>query len=77
MRYIFCGYNVLASQGTITLKEQVDVHVRRAAVLRGLPAYLHDDDSRFLKLWDVSQPIVRACRAAQPWLFRDLLSCMF
>lgn len=38
----------------LTLKEQVDVHVRRAAVLRALPAYLHEDDSRFLKLWDVS-----------------------
>ncbi|XP_072558006.1 uncharacterized protein [Paramormyrops kingsleyae] len=37
------------------LQEQVDVHVRRAAVLRALPAYLHEDDSRFLKLWDVAQ----------------------
>ncbi|KAB5528390.1 hypothetical protein PHYPO_G00139680 [Pangasianodon hypophthalmus] len=39
------------------LQEQVDVHVRRAAVLRALPAYLHEDDSRFLKLWDVNQHI--------------------
>ncbi|XP_042258149.1 uncharacterized protein LOC121889970 isoform X2 [Thunnus maccoyii] len=37
------------------LQEQVDVHVRRAAVLRALPAYLHDDDSGFLKQWDVAQ----------------------
>ncbi|XP_062332945.1 uncharacterized protein LOC134032907 [Osmerus eperlanus] len=40
---------------TYDRQEQVDVHVRRAAVLRGLPAYLHDDDSRFLKLWDEVQ----------------------
>ncbi|KAG9274712.1 hypothetical protein AMEX_G11754 [Astyanax mexicanus] len=37
------------------LKEQVDVHVRRAAVPRALPAYLHEDDSSFLKTWNVSQ----------------------
>ncbi|XP_049901822.1 uncharacterized protein LOC126391237 [Epinephelus moara] len=37
------------------LQEQVDVHVRRAAVLRALPAYLHEDDSGFLKQWDMSQ----------------------
>ncbi|KAG9265328.1 hypothetical protein AMEX_G21712 [Astyanax mexicanus] len=37
------------------LQEQVDVHVRRAAVLRALPAYLHEDDSSFLKTWNVSQ----------------------
>ncbi|KAG9277802.1 hypothetical protein AMEX_G7847 [Astyanax mexicanus] len=37
------------------LKEQVDVHVRCAAVLRALPAYLHEDDSSFLKTWNVSQ----------------------
>ncbi|XP_044194551.1 uncharacterized protein LOC122971866 isoform X1 [Thunnus albacares] len=37
------------------LQEQVEVHVRRAAVLRALPAYLHDDDSGFLKQWDVAQ----------------------
>ncbi len=39
----------------LTLKEQVDAHVRRAAVPHALPAYLHEDDSGFLKLWDVSQ----------------------
>ena len=39
-------------------KEQVDVNVRRAAVLRALPAYLHEDDSGFLKQWDVSQYII-------------------
>ncbi|XP_049339375.1 uncharacterized protein LOC111191279 [Astyanax mexicanus] len=37
------------------LQEQVDVHVRRAAVLRALPAYLHEDDCSFLKTWNVSQ----------------------
>lgn len=37
------------------LQEQVDIHVRRAAVLRALPAYLHEDDSGFLKQWDMSQ----------------------
>ncbi|KAK0142163.1 hypothetical protein N1851_020146 [Merluccius polli] len=37
------------------LQEQVDIHVKRAVVLRALPAYLHDDDSRFLKLWDASE----------------------
>ncbi|KAK1887972.1 putative 12-oxophytodienoate reductase 8 [Dissostichus eleginoides] len=36
-------------------KEQGDVHVRRAAVLRALPAYLHEDDSTFLRLWHVEQ----------------------
>ncbi|XP_031144181.1 uncharacterized protein LOC116042201 [Sander lucioperca] len=36
------------------LQEQVDVHVRRAAVLRALSAYLNEDDSGFLTLWDVS-----------------------
>ena len=39
-------------------KEQVDIHVRRAAVLRALPAYLHEDDSGFLKQRDVSQYII-------------------
>ncbi|XP_033982173.1 uncharacterized protein LOC117479353 [Trematomus bernacchii] len=37
------------------LQEQGDVHVRRAAVLRALPAYLHEDDSTFLRLWHVEQ----------------------
>ncbi|XP_058478838.1 uncharacterized protein LOC131455305 [Solea solea] len=37
------------------LQEQVDIHIKCAAVLRALPAYLHDDDSRFLKLWDTSE----------------------
>ncbi|KAM6992716.1 uncharacterized protein LKV04_008681 isoform 2-T2 [Tautogolabrus adspersus] len=37
---------------TYDLQEQVDVNVRRAAVLRALPTYLHEDDSGFLKLWD-------------------------
>ncbi|CAL8319891.1 unnamed protein product [Lota lota] len=37
------------------LQEQVDVHVRRAAVLRALPANLNEDDSGFLKLWDEAQ----------------------
>ncbi|KAI9523830.1 hypothetical protein NQZ68_024352 [Dissostichus eleginoides] len=37
------------------LQEQGDVHVLRAAVLRALPAYLHEDDSRFLKPWHVAQ----------------------
>ncbi|KAA8578879.1 hypothetical protein FQN60_005414 [Etheostoma spectabile] len=37
------------------LQEQVDVHVRRAAVLRAIPAYLNEDDSGFLKLCDKSQ----------------------
>ncbi|KAK1905031.1 Protein SFI1 like [Dissostichus eleginoides] len=39
----------------LTLKEQGDVHVRRAAVLRALPAYLHEDNSTFLRLWHVEQ----------------------
>ncbi|XP_033973105.1 uncharacterized protein LOC117472060 [Trematomus bernacchii] len=37
------------------LQEQGDVYVRRAAVLRALPAYLHEDDSTFLRLWHVEQ----------------------
>ncbi|XP_034061053.1 uncharacterized protein LOC117539132 [Gymnodraco acuticeps] len=37
------------------LQEQGDVHVLRAAVLRALPAYLHEDDSTFLRLWHVEQ----------------------
>ncbi|KAK5895559.1 hypothetical protein CgunFtcFv8_009243 [Champsocephalus gunnari] len=37
------------------LQEQGDVHALRAAVLRALPAYLHEDDSRFLKPWHVAQ----------------------
>lgn len=41
-----------------TLKEQVDIQVRRAAVLRALPAYLHEDDSSFLKTWNVSEHAV-------------------
>uniref|UniRef100_A0A8D3D275 PB1 domain-containing protein n=1 Tax=Scophthalmus maximus TaxID=52904 RepID=A0A8D3D275_SCOMX len=32
----------------------LDVHVRRAAVLRALPAYLQEDDSGFVKQWEVS-----------------------
>jgi len=39
-------------------QEQVDVHARRAAVLRALPAYLHEDldeaNSIFPKKWDAS-----------------------
>jgi len=38
----------------LTLKENMDVHVRRAAILCALPAYLQEDDSNFLKTWDVS-----------------------
>lgn len=41
-------------KNVFSLKEQVDMHARRAAVLRALPAYLREDDSTFLKLWDVS-----------------------
>ena len=45
----------------LQLKEQVDVHARRAAVLRALPAYLHEDldeaNSIFPKKWDVSHII--------------------
>ncbi|GLD51795.1 uncharacterized protein AKAME5_000478800 [Lates japonicus] len=37
------------------LQEHVDIHVRRAAVLRALPPYLHEDESKFLKLWDPVQ----------------------
>ncbi|XP_065813779.1 sterile alpha motif domain-containing protein 3-like isoform X2 [Labrus bergylta] len=37
---------------TYDRQEQVDVNVLRAAVLRALPTYLHEDDSGFLKLWD-------------------------
>ncbi|XP_047192301.1 uncharacterized protein LOC118315858 [Scophthalmus maximus] len=40
---------------TYDIQEQVDVHVRRAAVLRALPAYLQEDDSGFVKQWEVSQ----------------------
>ncbi|KAK7147859.1 hypothetical protein R3I94_010401 [Phoxinus phoxinus] len=35
------------------LQEKVDVHVRRAAILRALPACLQEDDSNLLKTWDV------------------------
>ncbi|XP_074524801.1 uncharacterized protein LOC141789322 [Halichoeres trimaculatus] len=38
------------------LQEQVDANIRRAAVLRALPTYLHEDDSGFLKTWNMPQP---------------------
>ncbi|XP_016332002.1 uncharacterized protein LOC107680580 [Sinocyclocheilus anshuiensis] len=41
--------------GIYDLQEKVDVHVRRAAILRALPAYLQEDDSNFFKTWDVEQ----------------------
>ncbi|KAL1268069.1 hypothetical protein QQF64_033432 [Cirrhinus molitorella] len=37
------------------LQDQVDVHVRRAAVLRALPSYMHESDVSFFKMWDVEQ----------------------
>ncbi|CAM4551435.1 unnamed protein product [Leuciscus chuanchicus] len=33
--------------------EKVDIRVQRAAILRSLPARLQEDDSNFLKTWDV------------------------
>uniref|UniRef100_A0A3Q3EJ73 Uncharacterized protein n=1 Tax=Labrus bergylta TaxID=56723 RepID=A0A3Q3EJ73_9LABR len=42
-------------------RQVIDVNVLRAAVLRALPTYLHEDDSGFLKLWDVSQHIIKTC----------------
>lgn len=42
----------------LSFKEQVDIHGRRTAVLRALPLYLCEDDSKFLRMWDVSQNIV-------------------
>ncbi|KAL7867633.1 hypothetical protein SRHO_G00090170 [Serrasalmus rhombeus] len=38
------------------LQEQVDVHVRRAALLLSLPAYLYEDDSSFVKTWNSDEP---------------------
>ncbi|CAM4492239.1 unnamed protein product [Leuciscus chuanchicus] len=35
------------------LGEKVDIRVQRAAILRSLPARLQEDDSNFLKTWDV------------------------
>ncbi|CAM4623353.1 unnamed protein product [Leuciscus chuanchicus] len=35
------------------IKEKVDIRVQRAAILRSLPARLQEDDSNFLKTWDV------------------------
>lgn len=42
----------------LTLKEQVEVHVRRAAVLRALLVYLHGHISSFLKTWNVGKKVV-------------------
>ncbi|CAM4584563.1 unnamed protein product [Leuciscus chuanchicus] len=35
------------------IEEKVDIRVQRAAILRSLPARLQEDDSNFLKTWDV------------------------
>ncbi|XP_065119721.1 uncharacterized protein [Paramisgurnus dabryanus] len=40
---------------TYDLQDQCDVHVRRAVILRALPAYVHESDASFLKTWDVLQ----------------------
>lgn len=53
--WLYCLASKVKQRYVLTLKEQGDVHVRRAAVLRALPAYLHEDDSTFLRLWHVSQ----------------------
>ena len=55
--WLCCLPAIVRQEYVLAPKEQVDVHVRHAAVLRALPAYLHDDDSGFLKQWDVSQYI--------------------
>ncbi|XP_047205248.1 uncharacterized protein LOC124857815 isoform X2 [Girardinichthys multiradiatus] len=39
---------------TYDLQEQVNIHVRRAVVLHGLPSYLHEDTSTFIKTWDMT-----------------------
>ena len=49
---------LFTSHSKTRICSQVDVHVRGAAVLCALPAYLHEDDSGFLKQWDVSQYII-------------------
>lgn len=42
----------------LSFKEQVDIHGKRTAVLHALPSYLCEDDSKFLRMWDVSLHIV-------------------
>ncbi|XP_047239856.1 uncharacterized protein LOC124879372 [Girardinichthys multiradiatus] len=39
---------------TYDLQEQVNIHVLRALVLHGLPSYLHEDTSTFIKTWDMT-----------------------
>lgn len=39
----------------LSFKEQVDIHGKRTAALRALPSL---DDSKFLRMWDVSLHIV-------------------
>ncbi|KAI3356460.1 hypothetical protein L3Q82_017674 [Scortum barcoo] len=46
----------------LSLKEQVDIHGRRSVVLRALRPYLCEDDSKFLKTWDVT------CEVRQKWM---------
>ncbi len=55
--WLCCLVSKVKKQYALSLKEQVDLHLKCAAVLCALSAYLPKDDSKFLKLWDVSQCI--------------------
>lgn len=65
--WIYCLTSRLRQDYVLSLKEQVDVHGRRAVVLHALPPYLCEDDSKFLETWDIVILSVQSCLFYEFW----------